>query len=473
MRVSGKSGRRGPAGAFRADLRWGTLLLGAALVFGCDSPPEDVPNIEPPEVEESTFPALAPAPGYPLIDDALLRRAPERYSHAIPRLVPPTGIRYRNLRYEANNVAMRGARNENGLYESTGQNIAERWRVGAAGVKSVFAVRDALFSQQDHPIDHDPVAVMMPPNWITVAVQGAIDGQLPDPMQVPPLDDDEAWAALRTPEALFGGFPASERLHEVATQRRSVIAQERLRVTNARRSVHMLHLAAQQMLDAAPQGPEAVARAGAEAIADSDERYFGRRLRREKIIVVTVEHPTVHERIDEGKGFRVRGREISDEAVVMVRQALYRRRLAAGDLALQRYNLSRDEDRARAIALLEALIPERGDNQAPVDGGVVWLWVNGGQEGRGRRRRQRDATPFIGGFRQQVTAANVDMNRVRFFSEPHVPIGGLHLALKFDTAARRFSGFSLPLSLNIGSALTGRLMEENERRRRRGWRPQQ
>ncbi|HJL21824.1 MAG TPA: hypothetical protein RMH80_06300, partial [Polyangiaceae bacterium LLY-WYZ-15_(1-7)] len=464
--------RRAFCRAMRAALPFWTLLLLAPLGLGAcsdddgsaeESEPADPRGAAPapPTPEAPPEPPRDAFPGYPLIDDSQLLRAPERYDHLVPRLVPPTGPRYRNLVYEANNVGMRGPRNDDGFYEATGSTIAERWREAAAGVKKVFALRDALFSQQDHPIDHDPVAVMMPPSWVTVAVAETLAERPLQPVQAPPIDDDDAWAAFSTPQALFGSFPPSERLHETATRARTVLAPERLRVTNARRTVQLLARDAQAMIDAATEGAEAVAAAGAEAISLSDRRYFGERLRREHVILIGVENPNRHELVEEAKGLRVHGRELPQEAVDLARRAIYRRRLRDGDIAVERYDLAVPAERRRAIAVLEELLPAEGGEA----GGDVWLWVHGGLDARGIGGR--DATPFIGGFREQVEASEVDTARLHYLSKPHVPIGGRNLAMKLDAAARRFRALEIPLSLNIGTRLLQRLIDENEERRQR------
>lgn len=415
----------------------------------------------PPSAEARALPDDEAMPAYPFVEGAELLRAPARYDHLVPRLVPPIGPRFRNLLYEANNVSMRGARTAEGeLYASTGAQIAERWRTGAAGVSKLFAIRDALFSQQDHPVDHDPVSVMMPPSWVTVAVAEVMAGRIPRPVQAPAIDDEAAWAAIATPAELFGSFPPSARLHQVSTRTRSVLAPDRLHVTNARRSVHMLARDVRAMIDAAPHGAEAVAAAGAERISLSDRRYFGERLRREHMILVAVENPNRHELADEAKGLTVHGRALPDEAVTLARRVILRRRLRDGDIGLERYHLGEPAERRRAIAVLEELIPERGD---ATEGGVVWLWVHGGLDPTGVRGN--DATRHIGVFRQEVIAANVDVRRVRYLSKPHVPIGGRHLAQQLDNHARRYRALDLPLSLNIGSPLLIRLLGELDARR--------
>ena len=440
------------------------LLLAACECGSAPGPtaPRAAPSGAPVEAPSAAEPTAPTFPGYPAVDTSLLGLAPQRYQHVVPRLSPPTGFRFRNLIYEANNMTLRGPRGEDDdLYESTGSEIAQRWREASAGVRKVFALRDALFSQQDHPIDHDPVAVMMPPSWVTVAVAESMAGRTIRPVTAPPLDDDAAWGAIETPAALFGSFPVSERLHATATRPRSVLAPERLRVTNARRTVRSLAADAQAMIDAAADGPEAVAAAGAERISLSDRRYFGERLRREHMILISVENPNRHEIVEEAKGLTAHGRELPAEAIAIARRAIYRRRLADGDLAVERYDLTRRDERQRAIRLLETIIPREGE--AVPGEARLWLWVHGGLDARGVGGR--DAAPFIERFRGEVADANVDIHRLDYLSKPHVRIGGQHVAAQLDAMARRYQGLDLPLSLNVGSRFLERLFVELEERR--------
>ena len=463
-----RSGRRMLTAALRFT-SFGTAAWLLAAVAACDG--DDAPA-EPRLASTASRPASPstgrpppplPFPGFPTVDPSELGRAPARFTHLVPQLSPPIGFRFQNLLYEANHISMRGPRGDDEFYESTGQEIAERWRRSAAGVRRVFALRDALFSQQDHPIDHDPVALMMPPNWVTVAVAELLAGRVLKPVTAPPIDDDAAWAALTTSTDLFGSFPPSDRLFEASTRPRTVLAPERLRVTNARRSVRMLSADAQAMIDAAARGPEAVADAGAERISISDRRYFGERLRREHIILISVENPNRHEMVEEAKGLTVAGRDLPEEAVLLARNAIYRRRLADGPLAVERYDLTRRPERARAIALLEAIIPEHGE--AVPGENRLWLWVHGGLDGSGVSGR--DATGQIQSFRAEVAEANVDVDRVDYLSKPHVRIGGTYVSAQLDRAARRFAQLDLPLSLGVGSAFLESIFQELEARRAR------
>ncbi|MFT5354698.1 MAG: hypothetical protein ACI9KE_001906 [Polyangiales bacterium] len=428
-----------------------TLCYLMCALTACSDSSDDERRQAPAPLVEEPQEAAPRLPGYPLIDDSVLRRAPDLLDHLVPRLNPATGLRFRNLVYEANNVDLRGGRTEQELYEDTGVEIAERWREGAAGVRGVLVLRDALFSQQDHPIDHNPVSIMMPASWISVAVHEVMEGRELHPANAPELDDDAAWAELDTPALLFGSFPPSERLHEEATKPRSVLAPQRLLVTNARRSVAMLAEQSRAMCDAAAEGPVAVAAAGAEAISLSDRRYFGERLRRENIILVTVENPTLHERVDEAKGFRPPRGTLSDEAVATAVNALYRRRLEDGDVGIERVDVNRMSERRHAVDLLERLIPEEAPGESQ-----IWLYVHGGMRGSAID----DALSHMYGFRLQLEAGNVNLSRLRVFARPPVPIGGSDLARQLWLSSRRFRNHDLPMSLNLGSGLLSRLFEE-------------
>ncbi|MEM7605560.1 MAG: hypothetical protein AAF411_09390 [Myxococcota bacterium] len=424
------------------------LMLGV-FAAGCgDDAPQAVTEREATPNETPSAPLREP--GFPLLGDEPRLRAPRLMDHLVPRF-RGVDAPYANLAYEAANVDLRGERRDTGMYADTGEAIATRWRESAARVRRLLVVRDALFSQQDHPIDHSPVSVMMPPNWVSVAVYLASHGETIDPVQAPALDDDAAWAALRTPAELFGSFPPSERLHREATKPRTVMAPERLRVTNARRTISMLAAGAATMVVAAGEGADAVARAGAEAIAESDVRYFGRRLRREHVVLVGVQNPTLHERVDEAKGFRPPRLDLDDASVETATRAVLRERLRHGDIGIERVDIGRRSERRAMIALLESLIPhgESGDSQ-------VWLYVHGGMRGNAIE----DVLPRIYGFGLQLEAANIERSRLRVFPRPPVPIGGDELALRLFQASRRFRNHDLPLALNLGSGILSRLFEE-------------
>ena len=360
----------------------------------------------------------------------------------------PFPLRYRNLRYEGNNASMRGPRRgATGTYEATGESIASHWRELASGVRQIFVLRDALFSQQDHPIDHDPHALMMPPSWVTAAVDEVLAGRALRPMQVPSPDADQAWASAEL-ETVFGSFPRSERLFEAAREPRSSASGDaQRRITNARASLRSLAEDTREMVDVGSQGAEAVARAGAARIAASDRRYFGDAIRRDRVIPIFVESPNEHEVEAEGKGLVPAGRAVDPRAVTMARRAIYRARLADGDMAIERYDISRAEERARIVRVLEELVPEG----QPSEGGVVWVWVNGtGYDGHSRSGT--DPLPHIPALRAELEMASVDVSRVSLLAKPSVELpreGDRRTAL--EAALGRHRALGIVTSVHLDS----------------------
>jgi hypothetical protein len=352
------------------------LLLSLLFLGACSSKPEpasETASPTPTSIEAptpTTEPTLAAVPfeitsppvedpGVPPVDARLLLEAPPRYASVMIRAALPIGRRYANLGYEGNNKNFRGPASEADLYRS-GDDTAADWRLYAAGVGKLVVLRDSLFSQQDHPISQTPRALMMPPNWVSVAVAEVLAGRIPVAPRSAAIDDDSAWVATDA-AALFGSFPVSERLFLDATRPLDSLDKaspdDATKTRNARLSMQSLAAAAQAMIDAAPHGPDAVARTGAEWIAASDRSYFGVELRRTKIIPIFVENPNEHEARDEGKGLGVWGRQLPEQAIALTREHVYARRLVDGDLALERYDLRHASEHERALALLETLLP--------------------------------------------------------------------------------------------------------------------
>jgi hypothetical protein len=260
---------------------------------------------------------------------------------------------------------------------------------------------------------------------------------------------------------MFGSFPPSANLY--STARRPLgraPARDRDAISNARASVRALAEDAAALIAASADGPEAVARVGAERIAASDRRYFGAELRRRAVIPIGVENPNRHELVDEGKGLEIWGRSVPAEAVRLARDAIYRRRLEDGDLAVERYDLSLPSDRERAIAVLEALVPR---SRRPTSGGRVWLWVNGGLDARGIGGH--DATAHVESFRRDLSRADVDTSRLCLLSKPHVDLpDGPGRGEAFEAAVDRFRALGLPLSVNFDSQGLARLIERPSQR---------
>lgn len=377
--------------------------------------------------------------------------APPRYERLAIRAALPIGPRYADLLYEGNNNQFRGPLDERGLYRA-GEATAADWRAYAAGTGGLIVLRDSLFSQQDHPTLQAPRALMMPPMWVSVAVAEVMAGRTPTSIRhAGELDDDGAWAGDDI-EAYFGSFPVSERLFGDARRPlagASAAAQAQTR--NARRSLQMLGAAVDAMIAAAPRGPEAVAATGAAWIAASDRSYFGTALRRTAIIPIFVEHPNEHESRDEGKGMVPWGVELPAAAVELAARTVYARRLADGPLALERYDLRSAADRARALALLAALVP------AGSTGAKLYLWVNGGTDGHGQGE---PATPYLAEFEAEIDAAAVAGSRVVLFSKPSVRPWGEEAEAILEAAIDRHAALGVPLSAHLRTSQLQRLIED-------------
>jgi hypothetical protein len=290
---------------------------------------------------------------------------------------------------------------------------------------------------------------MLPPSWVTVAVAEVLAGRTPVGPRVGELEDDGAWAGDEL-DAYFGSFPASARLFADASRPLAgASASEAAMTRNARTSMRMLADATAAMIEAAPHGPEAVARTGAEWIAASDRSYFGTALRRDKILPIFVENPNEHELRDEGKGLSVWGRELPAEAIELTATHVYGRRLQDGPIALERYDLRAADQRARAIALLERLVP-RGSS-----GHAIWLWVDGGSDGHGNGD---PAVPYIPAFRRELEAANVEISRVILLSKPSVRPWGDDGKTILENAVDEYSALGIPLSVQLSTAQLQKLL---------------
>lgn len=412
---------------------------------GARPPPRGIHAPIPPGVAP---PTAASGDRRPPLDPASLapgRALPARYGDVVPRVGAALSDRFSNLLYEGNNLVLRGPPGPGGIRQLDGDAIASRWRAFARGARGVFVLRDSLFSQQDHPYEHAPYAFMMPPSWVTSALADLEAHRRIVPPRTAPPEDDAAWTAVTSPEALFGTFPASTRMFELAVRPLDGLGDaDRVLTLDARLTVSTLAADATAMARASAQGPDAVARAGADRIAASDVAYFGAQLRRERVIAIFVENPTRHEYEDEGKGMSVAGRDdVTAAAITRARNAVYARRLRDGDLALERYDISRASERARAIRVLEAIVAPG----AP-PGGNVWLWVNGGLEADGTRGN--DPTPYLSEFRQELASAAIDGSRVRLFGKPSVTLpSGSARRSAFEAAVDHYHAVDLPLSLNL------------------------
>lgn len=387
---------------------------------------------------------------------ARLLVAPRAFDALVPEADRDAQARFVNLYYRADNDGMRGSRLPTGLWVDDGEAIAEAWRRLAGDVRGVFALRDSLYAQQDHPLGNEPYATTLPPSWITAAAAAAARGESLARPTTPGLLDDASWAAL-SQEQLFGGFPADELLFDRAgdtTQGRS--ESERLRVLNARRTLRQLGQQASALVDVSGDGPEAVAARGAELISEGDRAYFGDALRRERLVLIALETPSSDERA-RGAGFappeNAGESGASDELVTLVRDTVLRRRMADGEIGLGTYDLADPAVRAHLIAVLRGLIP-RGD---PVDTGFVWVVFDGAAGPDGRRTAALEA---VATFKREARAALVNTGRMDFLPAEALALPeGAVGAEVLEGALASHAGARVMLPLDLDGAATRALIE--------------
>ncbi|OIP29996.1 MAG: hypothetical protein AUK47_26180 [Deltaproteobacteria bacterium CG2_30_63_29] len=375
-----------------------------------------------------------------------LRLAPE-LDHLVVRTQWPVGEVYGNVLYEGNNSAMRGAAESDGSYAISALDIAERWRTWGRVGRGVFMLRDSLWNQQDHVGRYAPVALMLSPSWLTVAVHEVSLGHASPRLGVPAdPGNDEAWTALG-PEALFGLFPPSETLHLWATETLTssdALSAARIRVT--RDTLVLLDGYLASLAEVAEHGPAAVAARGAELIAQSDRDYFTPELRRDAFIPLLVEHASPHEINDEGKSFHVSGREVPDAIIALTRSAVLRRRLADGDLAIERYDLSRASELDHLVEVLAPLVPA-GD-----EGNTVWLWVTGPTEVEGEWKGP-PALDYREALEAKLLAAGLNLDRIRVVTRNPEALSSKTPAAELASQAKAHgdAGWTLRLNLRAGA----------------------
>ena len=373
--------------------------------------------------------------------------ANNRYANVIPRANHTSNFLFDNLRYEGNNLNMRVGSATDGLLLPTAEEVAGRWRALIPKTAGMFVLRDSLWSQQDHPYKHGfPCALMMPPNWITAAVLT----RNPITIKAPPINDDIAWQQMSgDPLHVFGSFPASETLHAIATKPSD---GERPAWTLAARStIQLLASFADELLNVKEEfGSNAVITHGAQLIAASDYSYFGSA--RTKVIPIMVPNPSTSE-IAEGKSAFISGIQVPADLSIEIMEAIMRRRLIDGDIALERYDLSTQRDRSQALETLSRLIPP--DAQP---GGTVWIWVNGRLDPH-LKLRGEDPTAYIELFRQELDATTIDLTRLKFVSKPTVEFDEINISKQFEYELDRYESLGLPLSINTDAAGVAQWMQ--------------
>lgn len=381
-------------------------------------------------------------------------RAVPMFAHLVVRTQWPIGQTYGNLIYEGNNSAMRGDEKPDGTYEITGLDVAERWRTWGRASRGVFLLRDSLWNQQDHVGRYEPVGLMLSPSWVTVAVHEASLGHAPPRLGIPAdFEDDVAWAAL-SPEALFGPFPPSETLHQWATDTllsTDPLSATRIRATRATLLLLDGYLAS--LAEVAPQGPEAVAARGAELICQSDRDYFTPELRRDVFIPLLVENPYPHELNDEGKSFRVSGREVPDAILDLTRTTVLRRRLADGDIAIERYDLSDGGALEHLVSVVAPLVP------AGEDGNTLWVWVTGPVEEEGEWKGP-PALDYKAALDAKLQAAGVNLERIRVVTRNPAALSSKTSAEELKTQSEAHAAAGWALRLNMRSSVLKKKLEE-------------
>lgn len=438
-----------PAGAVVGSVVEGGVDLGAPSQAVSDAPvskkPDPLEGVHAPPLSSPT--TVAPEH---------LHDVPEGFVGVVPRATLRSWHRVQNVLHEGNNIEMRGARSRDGqgLYTDSGEVIAARWRRYASGVRGIFVLRDSLFSQQDHPYNQVSFAPMLPPNWVTVAVMLASKKQaIVSPLAHDP-GDEARWRGADA-ATVFGSFPVSSSLHEHATRDWSAAPDPELakaRALNARRVLGLFAADVEAMRRAAPFGVEAVAEAGAARIAASDRAYFGEEVRASRIIPIFVEHPNAKE-LDKGKGMIPEGQAIDAELAQMVTRVVYRARLRDGDLAIERYDLSSASDRARAIALLEQLIPSERSEGEPDS--KVWLWVTGRLDPK-KKLQGEGPLDHVARFREEIAAAKIDVARLELFGKPteRLPVKGSDRRAKLEELIAEYRAVGLLyVSVNYTSPL--------------------
>ncbi len=365
--------------------------------------------------------------------------APDFYDIVIPRLQVTPKFLYSNLYYEGNNLIMRKVKGPLS-YSSAGNLISENWRKLVRQTKATFVLRDALFSQQDHPYKFIPRALMLPANWITAAV---LQKDSIKPVLAPPLYNEEAWSKIKTPEQMFGSFPPSETLFKIAVRMPDKLS-DTIYTYNARGTIKTLAEYALKLAEKRDKGVNEMIEEGAELIEASDNLYFGKDTRSEHIIPIMVENPTQHE-ILEGKGIELNLNDtLHKNTVSAIRRILYRKRLSDGDIAIERYDLSNPRERKRAINVLEELIPKGSS------GAIVWLWVTG-RLLKNKTLQGEDASAYIGQFQSEIRNSNINESRLRFVNKPSFQLKKKNPKQSLRESVERFRQLELYESVNLNS----------------------
>ncbi len=378
-------------------------------------------------------------------------RAPTTYDRIVPRIYSHSEMLYKNLRYEGNNISMRGPKNTAGNYVN-GALVASRWQAASTCCKAIFVLRDSLYSQQDHPYRHRPHSLILPPSWVTSATFLAKNKKAILLPIIFPIDDDNNWATITSPQELFGSFPPSDALFKRVTGKIQNLEQKR----NARQTIIQMYSYAKELAQASKLGATQVLQVGSELISKSDCNYFGTSVRQNHIIPIFVENPNVKEK-SEGKGTAPPHLDIPTSFIDGCTKTIYKRRLEDGDIAIERYDLSDSADCARATSLLEALVPNREEGTTK-----VWVWVTGPLNAKEKLMGQ-DAMRWIDQFKAHLETRNINMQRVALFSKPSITLpSGTSRDFVFHTKLKVFENANMSMSVNLSTKALQTLIESHE-----------
>jgi len=297
----------------------------------------------------------------------------------------------------------------------SGKELADRHRLICKKAEKCFFESGALFHQANNPTLNDPLAFLLPPNWVTAAAMA----RPPVPLYVPrEVNADGQWSAI-SKEQMFGSFPASNYLYRLAA---SPLAADPSKVRNVRASLQYLANYTRRLAEAYQRGGEnSVLQTGAEIISQTDDAYLGREMRKNKAIVLAVTNPGPAE-LAEGKGLGLPNRQVPPDLLRRIQNAVIGERLRHGDVALERWNIADPNQRKHMMGVLRDLVPTGSQDSK------LWIWVNGPLQpnavfvGENATRYMNDLISEINQYNRTTTGPKIDMSRVRFLSKPLVEL---------------------------------------------------
>ena len=347
--------------------------------------------------------------------------------------------------YEGNNIRMRYWMGWRRFGILSGSFTAFKWRLLGLQGRKIFVLRDSLFGQQDNLSQHQPFSPMLSLNWILTA----ISTQNHQPIHLPPPTADLDWTSISSPGDFFGEFQLPSNLFKLAnTSLASSRFKSRTRIRSARFGLVELSRQINAVIQHDNQEPEALLSRSAELISSSDRKYFSPTIREKSIIPILVENPNPYEK-GLGKGFSSpKAADVSEAVQFKALVQVLKRRLEDGDIALERYDISKDSEISRVVKLLEALIPEGYPGSHK-----VWIWINGPLDHSvSDRISGTGPLAFLPQFQRILDRSNIHLASLRLLAKPDLTkpmdqaqIHSLHRALS------EYAKFKVYNSLNLTS----------------------